>query len=163
MIISGYQGIGKSTLAVKSKDFIDLESSNFFIHDQRPEGWHQMYCQVAESLSRQGYDVFVSSHKIVREYLKEFSKEKTILVFPSKEMKENWISKLRSRYEESRSDKDFRALSNAEQFYDKSIDDLLSQTGFLKIVLTSEEYKLGYLLDMIKNDTYTPSQSFVIE
>ena len=162
MIISGYQGIGKSTLATEDKGFIDLESSNFFVQGERPEGWYQMYCQVAENLSQQGYDVFVSSHKVVRDYLTQHSKEKLVLIFPSVGMKKTWISKLRSRYEKTKSDKDFKALANAEQFYDKSIKDLENQTGFLKIILTSEEYSLEYALSTIKCGVLSTTQTFIV-
>lgn len=70
MIIIGYPGIGKSTLAGKDHKFIDLESSNFKIEDERSEDWYKVYCKVAEDLSRQGYIVFVSSHLAVREALR---------------------------------------------------------------------------------------------
>ena len=66
MIITGYQGIGKSTLARKDKNIIDLESSSFWKYDKscnsktRCEDWYVYYCQVAMDLSRQGYTVFVS-------------------------------------------------------------------------------------------------------
>ena len=35
MVVVGYQGIGKSTLAAKDKDFIDLESGSFFVNGDR--------------------------------------------------------------------------------------------------------------------------------
>lgn len=37
MIIIGYQGIGKSTLAKNSLKYIDLESGNFWINGERDE------------------------------------------------------------------------------------------------------------------------------
>ena len=67
MIIIGYQGIGKSTLSARNLKYVDLESSNFWFDDPETKqrvrhfNWYEMYCNVAEYLSRQGYVVFVSS------------------------------------------------------------------------------------------------------
>ena len=66
MIYVGYQGIGKSTLANKDLKYIDLESSNTFIDGERPKRWEAMYVNFAVCLSKQGYNVFISSHKVVR-------------------------------------------------------------------------------------------------
>lgn len=68
MIITGYQGIGKSTLASKSDKIINLESTCFWKYEEdvylnktgnksRPDDWYVYYCQVAQDLSRQGYTV----------------------------------------------------------------------------------------------------------
>ena len=51
MIISGYQGIGKSTLAKNSNKYIDLESGNFWIDGERQENWYKIYCKIAAHLS----------------------------------------------------------------------------------------------------------------
>lgn len=59
MIIVGYQGIGKSSLAGRDKKFIDLESGNFWIDGKRADDWYKPYCKIAEHLSQQGYYVFV--------------------------------------------------------------------------------------------------------
>ena len=76
MIIIGYQGIGKSTLAGKNK-CIDLESGNFWFYDLetyqkvRHNDWYIPYCNIANHLSEQGYIVFTSSHEVVRNELKK--------------------------------------------------------------------------------------------
>lgn len=103
MIIIGYQGIGKSTLAARNLKYIDLESSNFWFDDPetkqrvRHSNWYEMYCNVAEDLSRQGYVVFVSSHQPVREKLSN-SKEYVIACVPSLDLKDQWIEKLHIRF-----------------------------------------------------------------
>ena len=79
MIITGYQGIGKSTLASKYDKIIDLESSSFWKTEEvygvekrtRPDDWYVYYCQIALDLSKHGYTVFVSCHPKVREFLKK--------------------------------------------------------------------------------------------
>ena len=68
MIVIGYIGIGKSTLAMNQTGYIDLDSSTFMFNNKRCDNWVTYYCQVAESLSKQGYVVFVSCHFDVIEY-----------------------------------------------------------------------------------------------
>ena len=93
MIITGYQGIGKSTLANKRPDIIDLESSCFWKTENgvktRPDDWYVYYCQMAEHLSRRGYIVFVSYHPEVREYLENHGTEPFCAIFPVKSIKED--------------------------------------------------------------------------
>ena len=128
MIIIGYQGIGKSTLTKECKGYIDLESRNFWWNKQRPHDWYIYYCQIAEDLSKQGYIVFVSSHKEVREFLKN-SKEKVIVIFPSILKKDEWIKKLKNRYDRTGKEKDYKAWKNAEDRYIENIDELM-RSGF---------------------------------
>lgn len=148
MIIVGYQGIGKSTLA-GNNNCIDLESGNFWVLNKetgcadRADNWYIPYCQIANHLSEQGYTVFVSSHEVVRKEL-EKSKEKVVVVFPSIELKDKWIEKLRNRYETTGLIKDFKALANAEERYEANITEL--KHGNLKFY---EIKDINYLLDNI--------------
>ena len=131
MIITGYQGIGKSTLAKNNDKIIDLESSCFWKYDlydfekkgekSRPEDWYVYYCQMAQYLSKQGYIVFVSCHPEVRKFLSIHNEERFCAIFPDKSLKEDWIQRLRDRYNESKSEKDLRALKHAENYYDSDI------------------------------------------
>lgn len=140
MIIIGYQGIGKSTLSHNSKYFIDLESSCFWYNGQRPDDWYIYYCQIAEHLSEQGYFVFVSSHAVVREFLKD-SKEDVMVVCPSVGLKEEWCKRLKDRYEKDHSDKNYKAWKNAEDRYEENIKELLN-SGFRCAVIPNTEYDL---------------------
>lgn len=123
MIISGYQGIGKSSLA-GSNHCIDLESSNFWIDGFRSDDWYKPYCKIANHLSEQGYTVFVSSHEVVRKEL-EKSYEIVFVVFPSLKLKDQWIERLRKRYEQIPTEKNFKALANAEDRYEENIKELM--------------------------------------
>ena len=144
MIILGYQGIGKSTYASKHQNFIDLESSSFFIDGVRPKDWHVLYCKVAINLSRQGYHVFMSSHKVVRDYLAENARpEELMLVFPCISLKDQWLKKLITRYDITGLDKDYRALKNAEECYESNIRELREQQGFARLALTEITYDLN--------------------
>ena len=150
MIIAGYQGIGKSTYAAKYPKCIDLESSSFFIDGVRPKDWHVLYCNVAMNLSQQGYFVFISSHKVVRDYLAENAREEDlILIFPSVSLKDQWLQKLKARYDETGAAKDYRAWKNAEECYECSIKELRDQRGFACLALTDINYNLGDYLNCI--------------
>lgn len=144
MIIIGYQGIGKSTLARKSKGFIDLESSSFYVNGKRPTDWHYYYNRIAENLSQQGYVVFVSSHMPVRDFFKT-SDERAIIICPAKELKDDWIQKLRTRYENNRTEKNLRALRNAEERFEENIDELMHD-GIKTILIDDMRYDLENLI-----------------
>lgn len=147
MIISGYQGIGKSTLAGKN-NYIDLESGNFWVDGKRSDDWYKPYCQIANHLSEQGYIVFVSSHKEVRKEL-ECSNEPVFVIFPSINLKEQWVKKLEERYEKTNLDKDYRALMNAKDRYKENISELmLGNLAFYEI--DKIDYNLENIIDYIK-------------
>lgn len=150
MIIIGYQGIGKSTLASRDICYIDLESGNFWVDGKRAEDWYKPYCQIAEHLSQQGYAVFTSSHEVVRERLKN-STETVVIVYPAVELKDEWIAKLEKRYQESGLEKDYKALMNAKDRYAENIQELENCGIPYKIVLRSIDYDLDEVIyDFVK-------------
>lgn len=139
MIIVGYQGIGKSTMAKNVDNCIDLESSNFFVDGKRDEDWYKVYVNIAKHLSDQDNIVFMSSHKIVREYLNEQNIDFTV-VCPSLELKEKWLKKLKYRYNVTGKNKDYKAWQNAEVGYDEQIKDLMQERDVVS--LNDMEYNL---------------------
>lgn len=152
MIVIGYQGIGKSTLAGRNNRFIDLESGNFWVDGKRADDWYKPYCQIAEHLSQQGYIVFTSSHEVVRKRL-EYSKETVVLVFPSVELKDEWIDKLKDRFFKTNLDKDYKALMNAEDRYEENIKELESSNIKYKMILKDIDYDLeASLIHLINRD-----------
>lgn len=148
MIIIGYQGIGKSTLA-GNNNYIDLESGNFWHRGVRPDNWYVFYCNIAEHLSAQGYNVLVSSHEVVRNRLRKYASEQLCVVYPSVELKNEWIDKLKRRYESTMLEKDYKAWMNAEDRYVDNINELKnSQMPCLEI--TDMNYSLAQLLSEYK-------------
>lgn len=148
MIIIGYQGIGKSTLA-GIDGCIDLESGNFWHNGVRPDNWYVFYCQIAEHLSQQGYTVFVSSHEVVRNRLKKYTKEPLHIICPAVELEEVWIDKLKKRFEHTKTEKDYKAWMNAEDRYTENIKELLN-SGISFTILTDMNYSLKDIVVEIK-------------
>lgn len=152
MIVIGYQGIGKSSLAGRANGCIDLESGNFWHNGVRPDDWYIYYCNIAQHLSKQGFTVFTSSHEVVRNYLKEnCKKEEVYLVFPSIELKDEWIQKLKDRYKQTGLEKDYKALKNAEDRYEENIEEL-KNSGFAYYEIDSMDYNLKNILVGILSD-----------
>lgn len=152
MIVIGYQGIGKSTLAGRNNRFIDLESGNFWIDGKRADDWYKPYCKIAEHLSQQDYIVFTSSHEVVRKQL-ENSSEIIVVCYPSIDLKDEWIDKLEERYAISKSEKDYKALMNAVDRYEENIKELSeSNRKYYKLTLTRLDYDLEASLIHIKNE-----------
>lgn len=150
MIVIGYQGIGKSSLAGRDRKYIDLESSNFWVDGKRAEDWYKPYCNIAEHLSKQGYIVFTSSHEVVRNQLAH-STEPVVVVYPAPELKNMWIDKLENRYRESRSEKDYKALMNAKDRYLDNIHELATSPIPFKLVLKDFNYDLEASLIHFRN------------
>ena len=150
MIIVGYQGIGKSTAAGSKHNCIDLESGNFWHNGIRPDNWYVFYCQIANHLSEQGYTVFVSSHEVVRNRLRKYSKEQIYIICPSVELKEEWIYKLKKRFESTKLEKDYKAWMNAEDRYVENINEL-KNSGIKCIEISDMDYDLLEIIQYLKD------------
>ena len=127
VIVCGYQGIGKSTLADSNLHYIDLESGNFWIGGKRSADWYITYVTIAINLASQGRVVFLSSHKEVRDYLNSVPLPigiQSMCCVPSETLKLDWIQKLHDRYLNSGLDKDFKAWRNAEDRYIENIQEI---------------------------------------
>lgn len=148
MIIVGYQGIGKSTLAKDCSGYIDLESGNFWIDGKRADDWYIPYCNIAIHLAQQGYIVFTSSHQVVRDYLSENRPIDIPLVMccPVVELKNVWIKKLEDRYNESKLEKDYKAWKNAEDRYTENINEILNSKASYNISIATIPYDLDYII-----------------
>lgn len=157
MIVMGYPGIGKSTLAEKSLEYIDLETSNWWnlISTKekknvrvRPNGWEKIYCKVALDLSRQGYIVFTSPNKDIRNCFTRMrqcnqitDKDIICVCFPSLKMQSEWTERVRQRYIADPSDKNARALDHVLECY---VDDVteMAHSPFIHIKLFNKDYDL---------------------
>lgn len=145
MIVIGYQGIGKSTICKDNPRYIDFESSALKMFGRRPPNWEMPYCQMAIWLSKQGYVVFTSSHKEVREMLKGCD-EYCIAIVPTLELKKEWCIKLKKRYEESGLEKDKLALLNANDRYEGNIKEIMDDVPDT-FLIDSMDYDLKQIVD----------------
>lgn len=142
MIIIGFPGIGKSSVTrayngdTNTTGYIDLESSNFV----KDDNWVKEYCGLAIDLDLQGYNVFVSSHKNVREYLAEKQDifPDIMEVFPSKEMRTEWLNRLESRYMKCKTDKNERAFNYMRNNFDDAVDEMEHDAIIHKVRITKE-------------------------
>lgn len=119
MIIFGYPGVGKSTLGGTDK-FIDLDSSNFWVDGFRNLNWYKEISKIAISISEQGFNVLLPTHQLVRDEVISHTKD-VLCVFPSMNLKDMWVQKLKDRYEQHKSAKNFKAYEYAESKYIQSV------------------------------------------
>ena len=142
MIIIGFPGIGKSSVTraydgdTNTTGYIDLESSNFV----KDDNWVKEYCNLALDLDLQGYNVFVSSHKAVREYLAEKQDifPDIMEVFPSKEMCTEWLNRLELRYMKCKTAKNERALNYMRNNFGTAVDEMERDAIVHKVRITKE-------------------------
>jgi hypothetical protein len=131
MLISGYQGSGKSTYAkAHSEDCVDFESSNF---DKSKADWFVDYVKQAVALDDkyQGSKIiFISSHACVRNCALAWNHHGYWTVAPTKECKELLLKILANRYAATMLPKDFRALYGAFNFFDAEIDAIYNDKRF---------------------------------
>lgn len=153
LIMIGYQGIGKSSCAGKN-DCIDLESGNFWVDGERSTNWYIPYCNIAMDLANQGYTVFTSSHKVVREQFASMcllpNVGKVVVFCPESRFKTEWIQRLQDRYDKTRLDKDYKALMNAKDRYTENIRELFD-SGFPVYYPAWMDYNL---MDYVKKARY---------
>lgn len=138
MILSVFPCTGKTSVASYKNGFIDLESSCFFVDGQRPDNWEEIYVNFAVDLSKQGYTVFISSHKLVRDCMTKRNIP-FVSVFPSKYLKEFWKDKLEKRFKEDNSDKNRRAMEYVIKNYEQSIDDM--SKDMITFRIENKDYK----------------------
>lgn len=146
-----YQGVGKSSTVNECDFFIDLESSNFKDENgYRTDDWYVYYVNVAFDLASQGYSVFISSHDVVRKrvsYMKDeyYPNIDIYVVYPSVELKYEWIERLENRYNENPTKKNKIAWLNAKDRFSENIAEMKKDAddfGFDKVEIDTCKYKL---------------------
>lgn len=131
LIICGYPGVGKSSIAGWN-NCIDLDSS-WFSYDKDgnviypDEAWTVNYCMLARKLALQGYTVLLSTHQAVINTLQEgkwlLNKDdiRIVIFVPRSDMKKAWVERLVNRYIESDKDADLRAFVGGIQYWDSKM------------------------------------------
>lgn len=165
IIVSGYQGVGKSTFAKTShKDLygreinsIDFESSNF---DKSNPNWYKDYVEEILKIytTRTDIDVlFISSHQSVRELLNSMKVE-YLFIIPEINSKHDWTRMLAQRAQDSIGkpdyDKNIRALVSHILKYDDVVEELkythktfiVSKRPYEHVNIISQPNELKYLI-----------------
>lgn len=146
-----YQGVGKSSTVNECDFFIDLESSNFKDENgYRTDDWYVYYVNVAFDLASQGHSVFISSRDVVRKrvsYMKDeyYPNIDIYVVYPSVELKYEWIERLENRYNENPTKKNKVAYLNAKDRFFENIVEMEKDAddfGFDKVEINTCKYKL---------------------
>lgn len=160
LIICGYPGIGKSSIAGWN-NCIDLESSLFSHYEdsrrKSDDNWVREYCNLAYYLALQGYTVMTSTHAAVIDCFDRFKvthyKDVPIAIFcPRYDMKEAWAIRLVNRYLNSENEKDLRAFRGAIEDFDKKLDHCF-KTGLLVHCPYEINYDLrDYVLQIRKEE-----------
>lgn len=167
LIIIGYQGIGKSSIASVENGIIDLESSTFRTDNGgRHADWYVTYCEIAISLAEQGYIVCLSNHSEVRKelyYRHRYNWSETkksnydiCCIYPNESLTSEWIDILYNRWKETQSGKDLRALIDAESNMTTTIRKLAAESKIPCYSIRRMDYSLirmiNYILAENKND-----------
>lgn len=137
-VISGFPGIGKSTI-VKSKegDFLDSDSSTF-PKDAFPENYLNY---IEDKVKNTNSVMLASSHQEVRQGLVDRGIDFT-LIYPARELKDEYMQ----RYAERGSPQPFLDLMDSK--WDEFIDGCEQQKGCNKIVLSEGQF----LADVLGHD-----------
>lgn len=131
LIICGYPGVGKSSIAGWN-NCIDLESSWFSLDKDGnrvypDEEWVLKYCALAINLASQGYTILLSTHQAVINQLRDWKwfldreRVKVVIFVPRSDMKKAWVERLINRYLESDLDIDLRAFIGGIQYWDSKM------------------------------------------
>jgi len=154
ILISGFPGVGKSTLVSNPGNYIllDSDSSNFSWSNkekrERNPDWPQNYLDHIKTNRDKVDGILISSHKEIRDALVNAGVGFT-LVYPALEMKNEYIS----RYVVRGSDLQFVEL--LEVNFETWIQELMTQQGCNHVVLQPGQY----LSDVIGNILGEPTRS----
>ena len=120
MIICGFPGVGKTTMA-KFSNWIDLESTPF------EKNW-QLYANVAKHMSNSGYTVMVSTHEDMLNALEQIEASYTVVI-PHPLDKSTYMG----RYIRRGDDQHF--IDNIMDHWDVWIRNILKEPSVLKRVI----------------------------
>lgn len=122
MIICGFPGTGKSTMARFSR-WVDLESTPFSRRGQ----W-LLYAEVAKHMSDNGYTVMVSTHKEMLDALEQIEARYTVVI-PHRTDYETYVERYNSR------GNTFKFISKITSKWDEWISNIIGTPSVLKTVV----------------------------
>lgn len=158
MIIISFTKIGKTTFSKNHRNYIDLESqipdTNFNVIN-----YPEVYAELALSLSRQGFNVFVPMHPQVLEWIGTHNdtNELVVLCHPSVKLKDEWTDRIFSDFKETVLKKAPVAsvVDNVKKMFEPGFNKMIAiaeKHGFRRIEITSMDYDLGKLLSVFDKE-----------
>lgn len=151
MIILCFQGCGKTCLADKSKGIIDLDSriANRMCmvgNGKNIPNWPVMYVDTLLYLDKQGYTVLGNISRAIIDGL-DHAKVKFHIITPDTTLKEQWLDKLRTRYNTSKDGNDLAAWQMAITDFDYVYKDMSKRDNvtFIKDM----DYSLEQIIDEV--------------
>ena len=90
-------------------------------------------------MESQGYNVFVSSHKEVREELAPYQKSiKIVEILPTLDMRDIWVTRVSNRYTNTLSAKDKAARDFIIKNYTSGVEDMMADNIEKKVFIKPE-------------------------
>jgi hypothetical protein len=141
-VVSGFPAVGKSVLT-KESDLIVLDSDSSMFSwiregERHPDFPENYIAHIKENIGKADY-ILVSSHDIVRKALEENGIDYT-LVYPSIELKEEYLERYRSRGNDDK----FIAFIGGK--WDDFITDIENETFPKKVKLSKGQYLSDVLI-----------------
>lgn len=153
LIIIGYTGIGKTEFSKMTSRTVDLESSCFYVNNERAENWYVPYCQLAMSIANQGQIVFVSSHPEVIDTLHTLPMGENVrgivIICPQLYLRFDWSKRLHDRYEKTKLEKDAKALEHVDNSFGEDIA-MLANAPFPVYQIADMKYDLWHYVTLIE-------------
>lgn len=154
-IIAGYPGVGKTIFCNHAVDLgFDLDSSEY----DKKDGWEHDYVAKAIDLAIRGWVVFISTHKKVLEELDRLAGSHGVfasVLFPSLNLKDWWLERLKLRYNISGNNGDYNAYIRAYNWYDSDISDIIDMcnkkpSNLFSAKIIEKSYNLNSIVEELK-------------
>ena len=160
MIIFMYQGVGKTTLS-KTSNFVDIQPEDFIqSNGQLFSDWEYILSNQAVRLNEEGHNVLVPLNMSLYEHIKHKTDE-ILFVAPDSSLKDYWINKLKTRYEEDKWEPHKNAYLSALYYYDYIFTDI-KEKPVKTIIITKQNYDILAIIESLLTLSNYKDDSFYI-
>lgn len=155
-----YQGVGKTTLSKKS-NFIDIQPEDFIqSNGLLLSDWEYILSNQAVRLNEEGHNVLVPLNMSLYEKIKQHTDD-ILFVAPDMSLKDYWINKLKTRYEEDKWEPHKNAYLSALYYYDYIYSDIKDKPVKI-IIIKKEKYDILAILEsLLKLSNYSDDSFYI--